>query len=210
MSDSLAAPSDASKGRTIIALIPFAIALAAFIAVKWLWVSSAAPRALDKLFAVVAAILAVDLVVCLYVVIEWLRTGLPPELNFEMSLSPLGSTREEREFRERLGDRRKRNDDEFYNAFYSHRAVPSQLPGKLRESLEMMIGLDLGALWPCDNLIAAEPELDWADVFDRMERDYDVSLPREAWDEFDGTFDSLVQMIIARSGEPASLDPQQK
>jgi hypothetical protein len=204
MSDPQTAATDASKRRTIIALIPFAIAVPAFIVVKALWEPSAAPRVLDNLFVVVAATLVVDLIVCAYVGIELLRTGEPPELNLEMSLSPLGPTREEREFRRRLRDRRTRNGVEFYDAFYSNRGVPPQLPGKLRESLELMIGLNLGALWPGDNLIAAEPELDWADVFYRMERDFDVTLPREAWGEFDGTFDSLVQMIIARGGEPAS------
>ena len=42
-----------------------------------------------------------------------------------------------------------------------------------------------------------DAELDWADVFYRMERVFKVPIPREKWKLFDGTFDSLLTMIVA-------------
>jgi hypothetical protein len=182
--------------RTVIALIPFVIAVPALIVAVILWRSSLPATATAPLFGIVGAILGFDVPVCVFVLVKWLRAGEPPEL----SLAPLLPTRQEREFRRALRERRKLDDEAFYEEFYAHSDVPSHLPAKLRRLLETITGLNLASLWPSDNLVeGADGEIDWADVFYLMEREFKVSIPRERWREFDGTFRSLLGLIVARA-----------
>ena len=90
------------------------------------------------------------------------------------------------------------NDDDFYKAFYAKSDIPRQIPVRLREMLQDAIGMDFGGLRPDDDLVVASDELDWADVFYLMQREFSVSIPKEAWSEFDRTFDSLVTMVASR------------
>jgi hypothetical protein len=185
-----------ARRRKILALIPFFIAAPTLVAVAIVWHSSFPWDTIAAFCGVFGAILVFDLAACLYVLIPWLWTGEPPEL----SLSPLIPTREEREFRRSLRERRKLYDDEFYDAFYADSGIPRGLPVQLRKTLEEELGLDFGGLWPSDNLIRAV-EVDWGDIFDLIEREFRISIPRERWKQFDGTFDSLVKLIAAKSNQ---------
>jgi hypothetical protein len=142
------------------------------------------------------AILFCDLPACLLVIVEWWRRGEPPEI--VMSLSPLFPSPAEREFRRSLAERTQLNDDAFYDAFYAKSEMPRQIPIRIREMLQDAIGIDFGGLRPDDDLVVASDELDWADIFYRVQREFSVSIPKEAWSEFDGTFDSLVKMVAGR------------
>lgn len=132
-----------------------------------------------------------DLPVCVLVVIQWLATGAPPEL----SLSRLIPCREEREFHRNLRERPKLNDDEFYDSFYANSSIPRYLPAQLRALLATQFGLDFGALHPRDNLINAGVELDWTDLIDEINGEFDFVVPDEMIGKLDGTFDSLIRCI---------------
>jgi hypothetical protein len=178
------------RART--ALIPFLIAVPSILVAALLWFWQPFPLGYISIaIGVIGAILAFDLPVCALVVFEWLRTGQPPEL----SLSPLIPSREEREFRRILRTRPKLNDDDFYATFYSDSPIPKSLVVQLRKSLECAFGLDFGALQPTDNLILADPELDWADIVFRLNREFGIRLTNEMFGKFDGTFDSLVALV---------------
>lgn len=185
------------RRRLIVALSPFLIALPTLIVVVLLYRSLLPEKVIGTPTAIFGGILIFDLIVCLFVLVEWLWTGEPPEL----SLSPLIRTREEREFRRDLRERRQLNDEQFYDVFYAHWGIPPHVPGQLRQELEAGMGFNFAGLWPCDNLVEADGEPDWADVFYRMERVFKVPIPRERWGEFDGTFDSLLKLIVARTDQ---------
>jgi hypothetical protein len=68
----------------------------------------------------------------------------------------------------------------------------------MRGMLEDAIGFNFRGLRPDHDLLVATRELDWADIFYRMEREFSVSIPKEAWSEFDRTFDSLVKTVASR------------
>lgn len=185
--------STSDNRRTLIALIPFMIAVSGVIIAAILWFWSPLPKDPTAIaIGVVGAILVFDFPVCVLVFVQWLLTGEPPEL----SLSPLIPCRKEREFHRTLRERPKLNDDEFYNTFYSDSGIPKYLPIQLRASLENVFGLDFATLHPTDNLIYADAELDWADLVYRINRDFDVVVPGKMIAKLDGTFDSLLQCIV--------------
>jgi hypothetical protein len=59
--------------------------------------------------------------------------------------------------------------------------------------------MDLSALQPTDNLFNACDEVDWADVFRQVERDVGTPVSAEMTRRFDGTFDSLVNLVVESS-----------
>jgi hypothetical protein len=191
--------STSESRQTLIALIPFVIAISALILAVVFWNWSPGLNDPDQISygaIAVGAILAFDLPVCLWIVIHSLATGEPPEL----SLSPLIPTKEEREFRRALRERPKLNDDDFYDAFYADSNTPRQLTVQLRTLLENAFGLDFAALHPTDNLIDADVELDWADIVFRIDRELNVAVPHDFIRDFDGTFDSLLRRIVEIMG----------
>jgi hypothetical protein len=175
-----------------VALIPFLIAIPPLIGVAFFPIPKQDRPCLVIPFAILWTISIVTCVVCLMVTVKWLANGRPPEL----SVFRLFVSRDE--LRWKLRHRPKLNDEEFYDTFYACSGIPRELPAQMRSRLQLMFGLDLAALRPRDNLAEADGELDWSDVFYVIDREFKVSLPREAWDEFDGTFDSLLKMIVAR------------
>jgi hypothetical protein len=178
------------KHRVLIALIPFLIAVPCLIIGGILWNCRPAKNPSSVLFGIMGAILVFDIPACIFVFVKWLRAGEPPEL----SLCPLIPCRAEREFRRSLRDRPQLSDDEFYEAYYSESGIPRQLPGQLRKSLENAFGMNFAALYPDDNLIDADHEVDWGDVLWRIEREFRVSVPFESF-AVGGTFDSLLRHI---------------
>jgi hypothetical protein len=196
------APTPSTRHRVIVASVPFMIAVPALIAAVMLWRSPLPKQGTAGLFGMVGAILIVDLATCGFVLVQWLWTGEPPEL----SLSPLVLTREERQFRHNLRTRPKLDDEQFYDAYYADSGIARTVPAELRKLLGDVLGLDLGALSPTDKLV--DDELDWADVFFRMERVFKVPIPREKWKVFDGSFDSLLTLLTAGpiAGLPRAID----
>jgi hypothetical protein len=188
-------PRELKRRRTWISLIPFAIAL--LTVPGFISLSKFAPRhEVIVWWTALFVILLFDVPACLLIVIGWLWRGEPPEI--VMSLSPLFPSRAEREFRRSLAERPQLNGDAFYEAFYAKSEIPRQIPIRMRGMLEDAIGFIFGGLRPDDDLVVATEELDWADIFYRMEREFSVSIPKEAWSEFDRTFDSLVKTVASR------------
>lgn len=182
-----------NRRHTLIALVPFVIAVPGVIVAVLLWFWRPLPRDPNAIaFGVTTALLVFGLPVCILVLIEWLRTGEPPEL----SLSPLIQCREEREFHRNLRKRQKLNDGDFYDTYYANSGIPRRFPMELRMSLEGVFGLDFAALHPADNLIYADVELDWADLICRVNREFDIAIPKDEVRELDGTFDSLLRCIV--------------
>jgi hypothetical protein len=194
--------TELKRRRARIALIPFAIALIAGAAFVLLSKFAPGHGVVVWVWAALFVILTVALPACLCVVVECLWTGEPPEI--QMSLSPLFPSRAEREFRRSLAERLQLDDDAFYDAYYAYYAkseIPRHVPVRLREMLQDAVGFEFGGLRPDDGLIVATDELDWSDIFYRMQREFAVPIPKEAWSEFDGTFDSLVKMVAKRITE---------
>ncbi|MBN2578407.1 MAG: hypothetical protein JXB10_05395 [Pirellulales bacterium] len=63
--------------------------------------------------------------------------------------------------------------------------------------LDDALGIDFGALEPSDNLLNANEEVDWADVFWGIEKEFQIVIPPERQEAFDGTFDALLQCIVS-------------
>jgi hypothetical protein len=177
--------------RIWIALVPFAIAVVAIpVAIAaWFWKTDAKDSA-PIIFGIAGAVLVFDLPVCALVIIEWLKSGHPPPL----SLWPLVPSREEREFRRRLRTRPPLDDEAFFQQHFAESRVPRELPGKLRATLEDIFGLSFAALDPDDNLAHADWEMDWADVLDRIEEDFQISFPADSLTEI-VTFRWLVGFV---------------
>jgi hypothetical protein len=191
--------------RRSIALIPFVLAGIAFIAATAAFFVTGWSRNVGAILCGVSgAVLVFDIPVCVWVLIDWIRTGQPPELN----LSPLIPSREEREFHRRLRERPKLNDDEFYETYFAAANVPREVPVRLRRLLENEIGLDLGGVHPDDNLTWADSELDFADVLYLVEDEFHVAIRIEGFAFEDCTLGSLVQLIAQAHALVAGLDPE--
>lgn len=181
-----------TKRQTRVALIPFMIAIPALIAACILWFACPFEREFNSvLFGIVGAILAFDLPVCMLVVVQWIWTGNPPEL----TLAPLVSTQQERAFKKTLRERPQVGPDEFYERFYAASPIPKFLATKLRALLEYQLGLPNNSIEPNDNLIHADPELDWHDLLDEINDEFNIVVPARSIQEMDGTFDDLLKGI---------------
>ncbi len=100
-----------------------------------------------------------------------------------MSLSP------------RVRERQRLNDDEFHKVYYASWHIPKSLTVKLPASLESMLGRELAALHPLDDLSHVDDEFDWADVIFGITRDFNVIFPEEMITETNVTLDSLLQCL---------------
>lgn len=194
-SESSTTPEGSSdkKHRVAAALVPFVIAVVCAVGVGFVTLLGERARLVSAVgVGILGPILFFDMPVCLWVIVEWIRDGEPPE----MSLSPLIPSRAEREFRRQLRERPKLNDDEFYRTFFAQRSIPQELPVRLRKTLEDVLGMEFGALRPEDNLVHADAEMDWADVFEAIERRFEIRIPEELQAGVDGTFNSLLDCVI--------------
>jgi hypothetical protein len=168
------------------------IAIPALTAACILWFLSPLERELNSvLFGIVGAVLAFDLPVCVLVLVQWLWTGNPPEL----SLVPLVASKEERALRKTLRERPKLCADEFYDRFYANSSIPKILATKLRTLLEYQLGLPDDSIEPDDNLIHADPELDWQYLLDEINEEFEIVVPPKSLDKMDGTFHNLLSGI---------------
>ena len=113
----------------------------------------------------------------------------------------LFSTRDERAFHRALEARPGSDGAAFHRTFYQDSNVPADLTARLRAELEAALGAELDSLHPRDPLELLDPEVDFADVFFRLERAFGVTLPRAEWPAWDGTFDGLARWVLARSAE---------
>lgn len=114
----------------------------------------------------------------------------------------------EREYAETLRRRPRLTESEFYDAFYAETGIPRAIPARLRKLLESIIGDDLAALQPEDNIAMIYDGLDFADVLYRVEREFHLRIPLTVFrppsdtpgafqtDPIDGTFDSLVRYLV--------------
>jgi hypothetical protein len=129
---------------------------------------------------------------------------------FVWSLAPLWSEREHRYYDE-LRDRPALDDEEFFKRFYSAAGIPKDIPIRLRRLYQDIIGCDLSAMQPHDNLALIFDALDFADVLYRVEREFEVKIPLTVCSEppqykhwpfigsqIDGTFDSVVRYLAHR------------
>jgi hypothetical protein len=183
------------------ALIPFATAVPCLIVGYLVWAHDPfTVRVNAGVFGIVGAILIFDIPVCLWVAGHWIVTGHPPEL----SLYPLMPSAQERKFHRTLRQRPQLTDEEFYQAFYARTELPPELPPALRRSMEGWLG-NLKGLHPGDNLFHACDDLDWEILLEEVEQDFKVSIPRDRVSDLDGTFDSLLRVVVEyQTAEPDS------
>ncbi len=189
----IACPSSTDHRRVWIALIPFFIAVPLLVAAIVVLIGSPLSKdASGVAFGTLASLLVFDLTVCTYVLVKWLSTGVPPDLLSELMMT----TAEEREFHRNLRNRPQLNENDFFETFYKHSGVPQDVVARLQRLLEDITGYDLAGLHPADNLAYLDGEMDFADVFRRVERDFGIKLD---WDEFrrmEVTFDSLLRATL--------------
>ena len=168
---------DANRSKTI-ALIPFLLVVPLTAAViAWFVVFAGAERQprLALPLAICFPLLLFDLIICAWVVVEWLRWGEPPEF----SLVGLIPSRAMRAFHRQLRLRPKLTPDEFHAAFYADSGVSPELIARLRNALERAFGLDFSQLHPDDNLLLVDDgEMDFAWVFECIEREFKIDFPR--------------------------------
>jgi hypothetical protein len=186
--------SDANRQKTI-ALIPFLVAVPLIGATIWLLVFSGIERReLALPIGVCIPLLLFDLIICAWVVVEWLRWGEPPEF----SLVGLIPSRAAREFHHQLRLRPKLTPDEFHAAFYADSGIPLEFTAKLREALERSFGMDFSTLHPDDNLLLVDDgEMNFAWEFECIEREFKVTFPRtRVTHADDATFRFLLNCVV--------------
>lgn len=129
----------------------------------------------------------------------------------------------ERAYEAELRRRPQLDDDDFYEQYYAGSGVPRSNPLRYRRLLRSILGIDLAALQPQDNIAAIFEGLDFADVLYRINREFRVSIPLEvvrfdpcdpadATPSIDGTFDSVVRYLTAISPErtPPESSPAER
>lgn len=88
--------------------------------------------------------------------------------------------------------------DQFYQSFYVTNGVPADIPRRLRPIYAKFFGLDETRLHPFDR----PPELDEIDeveLFDEIEGEFGVTISDKDAENIDGSFDSIVQYLTART-----------
>src|SRR5262245_56356756 len=115
--------------RILIALVPFAIAAVAVPLAIWAWsrkgeLKETAPT----IFGIAGSVFVFDLAVCVWVIVHWLQTGNPPSV--DQYLSGLVASREERDFRRRLKQRPRLDDEELFRTYFTDTGIPSELPAR--------------------------------------------------------------------------------
>jgi len=185
--------TNSDNGRVWIALIPFFLAVIAVVAAIAISVARPFTKEVEvAAIAVLGTVLIFDLPVCAYLLVKWLRAGIPPDLIAEL----MESTPEEREFHRQLRIRPELHDSDFYETFYARSDIPQYFVVQMRDLLESVSGYDLAGLHPGDDLALLDGEMDFADVLYRVERDFSVKLD---WDEFRNskvTFDFLLRAAL--------------
>ncbi len=187
-------PSD--NRRVWIALVPFFVTVMALISTAVVLIGRPFPREVEIIvIGILGTVLVFDVPTCVYVLVKWLRDGVPPDLISELMMS----APEEREFHRNLRTRPKLDENAFFEVFYAPSGVPKNLVVQLRDLLESVTGYDLAGLHPRDNLVYIDGEMDFADVLYRIERDFSAKLD---WDELrrsELTFDFLLRAIVRAS-----------
>jgi hypothetical protein len=149
---------------------------------------------------IAAAVLVYALPTCILVVWEWFRTGEMPELNLE----PLVPCTERRMLYKAWRERRQLDDKTFYEVFYATSGISPEIIKGVRRELESILGMSLAGVHPGDDISLADPELDFADVFDRFDRAFKINTPlRTRESPTDATFDSLVRFVAAATSYSA-------
>ena len=197
--------SGANRRKTT-ALIPFFLIVPLIAAViAWFVVFAGSERQprLALPLAICFPLLLFDLVICAWVVVEWLRWGEPPEF----SLVGLIPSRVTRAFHRQLQSRPKLTPAEFHAAFYADSGVSPELIAGLRTALERAFGMDFSQLHPDDNLLLVDDgELDFAWVFECIEREFKIDFPRtRVTHSEDATFRFLLTCVVDATQPAKSL-----
>lgn len=108
----------------------------------------------------------------------------------------MGSSENERRFAELLASREPLDDEQFFEQFFADSGISHDLVAGARSELQEILGYNLDAIHPADNIAVIFDGLDFTDVFYRMERRFKVLIPLEAFPkQVDGTFDTMVRFI---------------
>lgn len=146
---------------------------------------------------------------------QWIRDGLL------QAREP--DEESERAYEAELRLRPPLDDDAFYERYYAGSGVPRSIPLRYRKLLRSILGIDLAALQPQDNIALIFDGLDFADVLYRINREFRVSIPLESVSHappssgdaspmIDGTFDSVVRYLTFISSErtPQESSPTER
>lgn len=144
-------------------------------------------------FGLVGGVLVMDVFVCGLVVFEWWRTGSPPELTLE----PLIPCAERRARYRAWKERPQLDDDAFYETFYADSGIAKEIVIGVRREFQAVLDRSLAGVRPSDDMSLADPELDAADLYDRLDKAFAISIPwrRGKLNIDDLTFNSLVRLV---------------
>jgi hypothetical protein len=127
--------------------------------------------------------------------LEWLDLIL----NSPLSTLPRGDPN--RRFVRELTERPVLDDPEFYQAYYQGSGIPPAIPSRVRAVYARELGPRWQAVRPEDRANDFLPDLDWADLVFAVGRKFGLAIPLDDMIAMDGTFDSLVRYVAARSHE---------
>jgi hypothetical protein len=101
-------------------------------------------------------------------------------------------------FERELAGRPELDDPAFYEACYGGSGIPEDIPIRIRRVYVQQ----LGACWkgerPGDNVCAAYPYLDLAELLSEIEDEFGIMIPGDEMRKMDGTFDAIVRYVASR------------
>ena len=104
----------------------------------------------------------------------WLREEIP-------AFFSVVESENERKYLQILTSRPSLDDEQFHRQFYAQTDIPVGLVAEARSELQCLLGYDISALHPSDNIVINFDGLDFSDVLYRMEHRFNVTIPRETW-----------------------------
>ncbi len=105
-------------------------------------------------------------------------------------------TAKERRYLKSLETREQLDDEQFYQQYYEHSGIPDDLVVGARAELQRILGYNIQALHPLDNIAVIFDDLDFSDVMYRMQRRFQIPLRfKDYAGKIDGTFDNMVRYI---------------
>lgn len=109
----------------------------------------------------------------------------------------------ERRFRRELASRAPMDADQFHQSFYAKSEVPADIPRRLRPIYARFFELDETRLHPFDRPPELD-EIDEVDLFEEIEGEFGVAISDKDAENIDGSFDSIVQYLTARTRQCGS------
>jgi hypothetical protein len=101
-------------------------------------------------------------------------------------------------FERELGGRPELDDQAFYEACYGGSGIPEDIPIRIRRVYVRQLGDCWKGVRPEDNVCAAYPDLDLAELPYEIEDEFGIVIPRDEMRKMNGTFDAIVRYVASQ------------